>query len=116
MDRKEMVRKYKETPRPAGIYRVQHLPSGRTLLGTSPDAPAMLNRIRTQLRTKGHPNRALQADWDADGPDAFLFEVVDLLPPAEDAAKDLSGELAVLEELWMERLDLPEELTYGKSR
>jgi len=112
VDRKEMVRKYKETPRPAGIFRVQHIPSGRTLLGSSPDAPAMLNRIRAELKMKGHRNRSLQADWDADGPDAFLFEVVDLLPSPENAERDLDADLVTLEELWIEKLALPEELRY----
>ena len=64
LDRKEMVRQYKETPRPAGVFRVRHTPTGRTLIGSSADAPAMLNRIRAQLRMKGHPNRELQRDWD----------------------------------------------------
>jgi len=107
-----MVRKYKETRRPAGIFMVQHKPSGRTLLGGSPDAPARLNRIRAQLKMKGHPNRALQRDWDADGPDAFLFEVLDLLPPAETAEGDSTADLATLEELWAEKLELRKELRY----
>ena len=112
MDRKEMVRKYKETPRPAGVYRVVHRPSGRTLLGSSPDAPAMLNRVRAQLRMKGHPNPLLQADWEADGPDAFLFEVVDLLPPPDNVGQDPTEELTMLEELWREKLDLPGDSLY----
>jgi hypothetical protein len=112
VDRKGMVRKYKETPRPAGVFRVQHKPSGRTLLGASPDAPAMLNRIRAQLKMKGHPNRSLQRDWDADGPDAFLFEVLDLLPPSQTAERDSSADLATLEELWTEKLELRKELRY----
>lgn len=112
MDRKELVRQYKETARPAGVYRVRHVPSGRTLLGSSRDAPAMLNRIRAQLRMRSHPNRALQADWESDGPDAFLFEVVDLLPPSSDPDDDLTDDLAMLEELWRERLALREELGY----
>jgi hypothetical protein len=112
VDRRELVRKYKETPRPAGIYRVQHVPSGRTLMGSSPDAPAMLNRIRAQLRMKGHPNRSLQADWDRDGADAFLFEVVDLLPTPDSADHDPSEDLATLEALWREKLQLPPEATY----
>ena len=88
------------------------MPSGRTLVGSSPDAPAMLNRIRAQLRMKGHPNRSLQSDWDADGPDAFLFEVLDLLPPSETAERDSAADLATLEELWTEKLELRKELKY----
>lgn len=112
MDRRELVRRYKETPRPAGVYRVQHTPSGRTLLGSSPDAPAMLNRIRAQLRMKGHPNRTLQADWESDGPDAFVFEVVDLLPPQETPGYDPSDDLQMLEELWRDNLSLTEGVSY----
>jgi hypothetical protein len=112
MDRKERVRQYKETPRPAGVYRVVHTPSGRTLLGSSSDAPARLNRVLTQLRTRGHPNRALQRDWNADGPDAFVFEVLDLLPPREDADGDPSDDLRMLEELWLEKLELPADGRY----
>ena len=112
MDRKELIRKYKETPRPAGVYRVQHRPTGRILLGSSPDAPAMLNRIRAQLRMKGHPNRTLQADWDSDGPEAFLFEVVDLLTASGDPKEDLAEELAILLELWTEKLHVRDGTTY----
>ena len=104
MNRKELIRKYKETPRPAGVYRVQHAPSGRALLGSSPDAPAMLNRIRAQLRMGGHPSRELQRDWESDGPDAFSFEVLDVLTPSESPDYDPTDDLRMLEELWLEKL------------
>lgn len=106
MDRRALARQYKETPRPAGVYRVQHIASGRTLLGVSPDAPAMLNRIRAQLRMQGHPNRRLQQDWRSAGPDGFVFEVLDLLTPPESADFDPTEDLRMLEELWREKLEL----------
>jgi hypothetical protein len=106
MDRKKALREYKEAARPAGVYRVQHTASRRTLLGSSPDAPAMLNRIRFQLQSRGHPNRQLQADWNADGAEGFLFEVVDLLPPPKSEEKDPAEELALLEELWRDKLNV----------
>ena len=106
MDRKEMVRQYKETPRPAGVYVVRHRATGRTLLGSSPDAPAMLNRIRAQLRMKGHPNRTLQADWDSGEPADFDFEVLDLVDQTDRADVDVSAELEALEALWRDELGL----------
>ena len=112
MNRREFIRKYKETPRPAGVYRVHHIPSGWTLLGGSPDAPAMLNRIRAQLRMQSHLNRQLQEDWNSDGPDGFLFEVLDLLTPPESPEYDPREDLQVLEELWREKLELDSEDTY----
>lgn len=112
MDRKDLVRQYKETPRPAGLYRVRHTPSGRFLLGSTPDAPAMLNRVRAQLRLGGHPNRTLRQDWETDGPEAFEFEVLDLLPPSDDPDRDLADELGVLEEMWRETLSAELESEY----
>jgi len=106
VDRKELIRDYKQTPRPAGVYRVRHLSSGRALVGSSPDAPAMLNRIRAQLRMHGHPNRRLQEDWESDGPTAFVFEVLDLLPPSENPESDPADDLETLEALWREKLGL----------
>ncbi len=106
LDRKEALRKYRETPRPAGVYRVLHRPSGRVLLGASPDAPAMLNRIRAQLSMKSHPNKQLQSDWDAGGEAAFEFEVVDLLGVPDDPSQDISDDLQILCELWKERLQI----------
>jgi hypothetical protein len=112
MDRKAMVRAYRDTPRPAGVFRVTHATSGRSLVGSSPDAPAMLNRIQAQLRMKGHPKQALQADWDADGAGGFSFEVLELLDIPEGTEYDPAEDLAVMEELWLEKLDLPSERRY----
>ncbi len=112
MDRKEARRKYKETARPAGVYRVLRKLSGRALLGASPDAPAMLNRIQAQLRMRSHPNRQLQADWASDGPEGFSFEVLDLLPPLDSPGQDPSDDLDTLVELWRDKLDLRPEDSY----
>ena len=81
-DRKELIREYKETPRPAGVYRVRNVVGGRSLLGSSPDVPAVLNRARFQLDAGLHPDKELQKDWRALGADAFVFETLDLLEPS----------------------------------
>ena len=112
MDRKEAVRRYRETPRPAGIYRVLHKASGRVLVGASPDAPAMLRRIRTQLDMHSHPNKQLQHDWNASGENGFAFEVVDLLDEPESPTDDISRDLEVLKELWQEKIQGESAPTY----
>ena len=104
MDRREAVRRYKETPRPAGVYQVLHKSSGRVLVGSSPDAPAMLRRIRAQLEMDSYPNRQLQHDWSASGETGFVFEVVDLLDEPDSPTDDISRDLEALSELWQERL------------
>lgn len=104
MDRKAAVRRYKETPRPAGVYRVLHKPSGRVLVGASTDAPAMLRRIRVQLEMDCHPNRQLQHDWSTAGEPGFVFEVVDLLDEPDSPTDDIARDLDALHELWREKL------------
>ena len=104
IDRKARARQYKDTPRPAGIFAVRNTASGRSLIGPTPDLPGMLNRQRFQLEMGSHPDRELQADWNALGPDAFAFEVLDRLDPGDDPGADQAGELRVLHEMWTEKL------------
>ena len=115
MDRKALVRSYKETRRPMGVYRVRNVRDGRSLVRASVDLPASLNRERTQLRFGGHRNADLQRDWNALGPDAFAFEVLDTLTaPDDQPSYDAADDLAVLEALWRERLVSAGERDYAK--
>ena len=81
MDRRELIRQYKETRRPMGVYRVHNTRDDRSLLGRSVDLPSILNRERAQLRLGVHRNAALQRDWNALGAEAFAFEVLDTIAP-----------------------------------
>jgi len=107
MDRKSQIRAYREAPRPMGVFRVRNTANGRSLIGSSVDVPAMLNRVRFQLGMGGHPDRALQQDWNESGPDAFAFETLDLLKPSEQPDHDPAGDLRMLEQLWLEKLGRP---------
>jgi len=104
MDRKALIRKYKETPRPMGIYRIHNTTNGKTLIGTSTDLPSALNRHRAQLRMGGHRNRQLQADWNTSGDDAFDFEVLDTLSASDQPDYDPTDDLRLLEQLWLQKL------------
>ncbi|MFO0981392.1 MAG: GIY-YIG nuclease family protein [Planctomycetota bacterium] len=113
MDRRALIREYKESRRPMGVYRVLNKLSGRSLVGASTDLPAMLNRQRAQLRMGAHRNRALQSDWNALGADAFAFEVLDTLSVPARPDYDPSEDLRVLEELWLVRLSPFDERGYN---
>ena len=62
MDRKALIREYKETRRPMGVYCVRNNVNGKLLVGKSTDLPSILNRQRAQLRTGSHPNQTLQKE------------------------------------------------------
>jgi hypothetical protein len=111
--KKALIREYKETRRPMGAYRILNSVSGKALVGVSANLPAILNRHQAQLRLGSHANRALQEDWNALGPDAFVFEVLDTLSPSDEPNADPSDDLRTLEQLWLERLSPFDERGYN---
>jgi hypothetical protein len=115
IDRKARIREYKETRRPAGIYRVRNTATGKSLIGSSVNLPGMLNRQRFQLEHGSHPDQELQQDWKELGPDAFAFETLDLLKPPDEPTYDPTADLRVLKELWLEKLTESGEPLYQQS-
>jgi len=105
LDRRDLIRKYKETPRPAGIYRVRNTINARSVVGASLDLPGMLNRIRFQLEHGSHPDSELQNDWRQFGADAFIFEILDQLAPSNEPGHDPTKDLQVLLQMWIEKLE-----------
>lgn len=109
----EGPREHRHTPRP-GIIRITHVPSGRTHLNCSTDAPALLNRTRFELQTGTHRVPALQRDWNTDGPDSLTFELLDELPPSRTGTRTpaaLRDDLKELLTLWQETLNIPPDRT-----
>ncbi|XXF76289.1 GIY-YIG nuclease family protein [Myxococcaceae bacterium GXIMD 01537] len=103
--RAELKRNYKEKPPPMGVFAVRNLANGRVLVGASLNVNGSLNRIRFELAMGIHRTcPALQEDWSRHGAERFTFEVLDVLPPAEEPGVDPKEELGVLEALWLERL------------
>ena len=87
-----------------GIFQIQNLANGRAFIGGSKDLPAILNRHQFQLKLGTHPNKELQRAWNELGADAFAFNVLDTLPPAENAGYDPTEDLTALEQLWIAKL------------
>ena len=106
MNRKELIREYKQRRAPMGVYRIHCTATGHMLVAACTDLHAILNRHRAQLNLGGHPSRDLQADWEQHGPDAFTFEVLDTLEHSEAEDYDPIADLTVLEDLWLERLSV----------
>jgi hypothetical protein len=104
MDKKALVREYKETRRPMGIYCIRNTVNGKLLVGKSNDLPAILNRQRGQLRLGSHPNPALQIDLVEYGAEAFEVEVLDTLEVLDQADYEPSADLRTLEQMWLDKL------------
>jgi hypothetical protein len=102
--RQELKRAYQERPKPAGVFQIKNVVSGKLLLGSSLNLDGALNRHRFLLSIGGHPNKELQQDWNQLGAEAFVCEVLELVKVAEEPYFNLSNELTLLEQIWLEQL------------
>lgn len=103
--RREARRQYKETNHPAGVFELRNNESGKVLLGSSPNLPALFNRMRMQLDTGTyvrHPQ--LQADWKRLGADAFSFRVLEELEAPETPNWNSEDDREALLALWLEKV------------
>jgi hypothetical protein len=105
IDRKEIIKQYKQTVQPMGIYQIRNLKNGKIFVGSTKNMQGKNNSYKFQLQSGTHMNRALQEDYTAMGEANFVFEEVDLLKPKEDLKYDYTEDLAVLEEMWLDKLE-----------
>jgi hypothetical protein len=114
--RKELIEEYKLTHTPMGIYQIRNLANGKVFVGAALNLPGILNSNKIQLRSGGHPNKNLQAEWNEFGGESFAFEVLDELSATEGAGYDYRQDLAFLEELWLEKLQPYGERGYNPKK
>jgi len=65
----------------------------------------MFNRMTMQLdsgRYRMHPE--LQRDWNAEGAESFVFEILEELAPPKTPGWDSREDQAILLELWLEKV------------
>ena len=116
MDRKALIREYKETERPMGVYQVRNTMNGKVFVGSNTDLRAILNRHQAQMRLGVHPSKELLKDWKEFGQEAFAFETLDTLKlPDNQPDYDPRNDLTVLEKLWLEKLSPYDERGYNEK-
>ena len=101
---KEIKREYKERKKPAGIFQVRNTVNGRVLLGSSMNLEGPLNRIKFELRMGLHKYAGLQKEWNELGPEAFAFEIVEVVKESDDLNFSLEDELTLLEQIWLDKV------------
>jgi hypothetical protein len=104
VDRKALIREYKQTARPMGVYRVTDTVTGQSLVGWSLDLTARLNRHRAAFDSGAHPEKDFQRAWNAHGASAFEFEIVDTLETPDEPAYNPADDLKTLEQMWIDKL------------
>ena len=116
IDKKEIKRKYKQTPTPMGVFQIRNLVNGKIFVGSSMNLPGRKNRFELEFTLGVTMDHVLQNEFKEYGRDKFTFEVIDNLEPKEDPAYDYKEDLNTLEELWIEKLQPFGEKGYNKKR
>jgi hypothetical protein len=104
--RKDRNREYTERKKPAGVFQVKNIENRKVLLGSSLNLEGPLNGHKFMLKTGGHYNKKFQQEWDAYGSDKFIFEILEVAKVKDDPNFNLREELALLEQIWIEKLQL----------
>lgn len=105
MDRKkELIREYKETPTPMGVYQIKNLENGKIFIGSHTNIPGKINSNRFQLMHGSHISKELLHDWQQYGADAFTFDTLELVDPEKVPKDEWPRAVSDLEEKWLDRL------------
>jgi len=104
MDKKAIIKQYKQTLQPMGVYQIKNLGNGKIYIGSCKNLPGKINSQKFQLNLGSHMNEELQKDFTKLGESNFAFEVLDYLEPKEDKDYDCAEDLEVLKEMWIEKL------------
>ncbi len=116
MDRKkELKEQYKQMKTERGIFIVQNKVNNKYLLVTTQNLHGMINRVRFQLNSGGHPNRELQKEWKEFGEKNFDIRILEKLAYDKDESKtDYSEELRIMDMIWSEKQSYKNMEAYNK--
>lgn len=100
----EIKREYKERKKPAGVFQVKNIANGKVLLGSSLNLEGPLNSHKFMLTIGRHRNETLQREWNEYGSGQFVFEILEVVKFKDDPNFNLSDELTLLEQIWLEKV------------
>ena len=104
-NRKEVIKEYKQTIQPMGIFQIKNLSNGKVFIESSKNLEGSLNRSKFQLDLGSFKNKTLQEDYSRLGAGQFIFEIVDrLAPKKDDPAYDYTEDLETLKTMWLDKL------------
>ena len=114
--KKALLREYKETPQPMGVFQIKNNVTEKMLLLKALNLPGIINRHQLELRRGMHRNSQLQADWNQYGEAAFSFDILATLKPDEYLPEYYPTAVNDLFEAWLEKLQPFGDAGYNKSK
>jgi hypothetical protein len=104
--KKELQKEYKERKITGGVFRVVNNTNGKYLLDCTPDLQARQNAFNFMVTQSSCFDYKLAGEWEAHGPGAFFFEVLDTLVKKDtQSPEEFQADLKTLAGMWSEKLD-----------
>lgn len=113
IDKKAVKKDYLQNPPPMGIYKITCLANGKIFIGSHLNVNGRINRHKFSLDMGNEEIKPMLEDYRKFGKDKFAFEIIDILKPKEEPGTDYKEELALLEEMWKEKLSPYDEKGYN---
>ncbi|HSB27927.1 MAG TPA: GIY-YIG nuclease family protein [Pyrinomonadaceae bacterium] len=113
---KKIKQEYKLVKRPLGVFLIRNTTNDKVYLAAGTDIQGIINRHKFALSMGSHRSKDLQKDWNELGADKFEFEILDQTKPTDDAGFDARGELQVMEEMWLEKMEPYGERGYNERK
>lgn len=115
MNKKELIKEYKNQKHPAGLFIVKNLPENKMFIGKSLNLPAKIRGITFELEMGSHAYSNLAQDFKRLGKEKFEISILDEIEVKDETEKELRSELETLEEMWVEKLKY-EGITFYNKR
>ncbi len=105
MDRRKKLKKeFMEKFNPPGIFIIKNNINSKVFIGGSLNVNAFIKRHKAELKIGSHRNKKLQKDYKEFGDENFTFDVLESIEQNKDPLFDYNDDVAVLLELWSEKL------------
>ena len=116
MNKKEIIKQYKQTIQPMGIYQIKNIRNGKKFIGSAKDLRGIINSNKFRLQNGFHSNKEMQTEFNNMGENSFSFDILDYLQPKDDMNYDYTEDLKTLEEMWLEKLQPYNEKGYNTKK
>lgn len=115
-DQRKLKREYQHTPLRMGVFLIRNVVTDKVFVAAGLNLQGVINRHRFQLIAGSHPNKTLQADWSELGSRNFAFEILEEFTPLDNNQVDEASELALMEKMWLEKLQPYAERGYNERK
>ena len=115
MNKKELIKEYKNQKHPAGLFIVKNLQENKIFIGKSLNLPAKIRGITFELEMGSHAYSNLAQDFKRLGKEKFEISILDEIEVKDETEKELRSELETLEKMWVEKLKNEEITFYNKK-